>query len=299
MQRQAHANLEDISIEDILEVQERVMDSLTSSSLAPLAEQFRPYLADGKMLRARLLLRVSAVTSVSREDRLCAAAAVELIHAASLLHDDVIDEGRTRRGVPAFWVKEGVKGAVLLGDLMVCKAFSLVQQRRNGSLVRLLTDVAHEMCDAEAQQELLLRDEVSDWDTCVSLARRKTGSLFAFAACAGAGPTEPLATTLREAGYTIGTAYQLADDVFDANGDPFLSDKSLGRDAANLRPTAVSTSEINGIDPGLYIRELCESAQSSLSKWPEVKCAWDAYMAADMGPALATFLEPAQVEALS
>jgi geranylgeranyl pyrophosphate synthase len=285
--------------DQIREVRERVLGFLKSSSLRPLAERLYPCMANGKMLRARLLLRVGAVTDVPLEDRFCAATAAELVHAASLLHDDVIDEGKVRRGRPTLWVQEGVKGAVLLGDLMVCHAFALVQQSPNASLAGMLVESAREMCDAETQQELLLKGRAADWETCISVARRKTGALFAFAAYAGAGPTAPLRVALRAAGYAVGTAYQLADDVFDAQGDPLRSDKTLGGDAANAMPTAASAAATDGVDPKLYVWDLCDSARASLSQWPDVQDAWDAYMTHDMKPALEGFLEPARTEALS
>lgn len=283
----------------IEEVRECMMACFRSSSLRQSAERFRPWLTRGKMLRARLVLRMGAVTGVTAEDRLRAATAMELIHMASLLHDDVIDEGRVRRGQPAVWVQEGIKSAVLIGDLMVSHAFALVRQSRNGSLTGVLVESMQEMCDAETQQELVLKGREADWETCVSVARRKTGSLFAFAAYAGAGPAAPLRAALREAGYAVGTAYQLADDVFDAHGDPLCSDKTLGTDAANGTPTSVSAAAMDGIDPRLYVRSLCDSARALLSQWPAVRDGWDAYMRCDMKPAVEGFLAPARVEVAS
>lgn len=267
-----------------------MMECFRSSSLRSLAKRFRPWLADGKMLRARLLLRIGDATKAPAEDCIRAATAVELIHVASLLHDDVIDEGRIRRGQPSVWVQEGVKSAVLLGDLMVSRAFALVRQSGNGPLTDVLVESLQEMCDAETQQELVLKGRAADWQTCVSVARRKTGSLFAFAAYAGSGASCRLGAMLREAGYAVGTAYQLADDVFDVHGDPLLSDKTLGTDAANGKPTAATAAEAEGADPILCIRQLCDAAYASLSKWPEVQDGWSDYMNQDMAPALKSFL---------
>jgi len=285
--------------EGIEEVSERMMECFHSSSLRQLAERFRPWLTHGKMLRARLLLRMGAVTGVPAEDGLRAATAIELIHVASLLHDDVIDEGRVRRGQPAVWVQDGIKSAVLLGDLMVSSAYALVQQSGNGSLAEVLVESVQEMCEAETHQELVMKGRTADWESCVSVARRKTGSLFAFAAYAGAGPTAPLRAALREAGYAVGTAYQLADDVFDAHGDPQCADKTLGTDAANEKPTSASAAAIDGLDPELYVRKLCDSTGTSLSQWPVVRDGWDAFMSCDMKPAVEGFLASARAEVAS
>jgi len=287
-------------IEKELEAVQRLMlGGVLEESLRPVAKRLHPGVQGGKMLRARLVLRLGEATDVPSADCRYAATAVELIHTASLLHDDVIDEGLIRRNQPALWVREGIKGAVLLGDLMVCHAFELVQRTGNGSLVRVLTEVAREMCEAEVEQALHLQEQTDDWETCVSVARRKTGSLFSFAGYAAAGTTGPLAAALREAGYSLGTAYQLADDMFDAYGDPLLSDKTLGRDAAGARLTAASTGTADGVDPKLYVSDLCERARSFLSNWPTVQRAWDDYVSRDMGPALKDFLNPMPAQALS
>ena len=291
--------LDCIVAEELEQVSERMMECFRSSSLCKLAERFRPWLAHGKMLRARMLLRMGATTGVPAEDSLRAATAIELIHVASLLHDDVIDEGRMRRGQPAVWVQDGVKSAVLLGDLMVSRAYGLVQQSGNGSIAEVLVESIQEMCEAETHQELVLKGCTADWDTCVDVARRKTGSLFAFAAYAGAGPSAALRAALREAGYGVGTAYQLADDIFDAHGDPQCSDKTLGTDAVNDKPTSASAADTAGLDPELYVWNLCDSAGASLSQWPEVLDAWDAFMTHDMKPAMEQFLVSTCAEALS
>jgi geranylgeranyl pyrophosphate synthase len=138
--------------EQVKEVHECAMGCLRASSVRHLADRLRPWLANGKMLRARLVLRLGAVTGVPVEDSLRAATAVELIHAASLLHDDVIDEGHLRRGRPAMWVEEGIKSAILLGDLLVCHAMGLAQRCRDASIAGVLVESAQEMCDAETQQ---------------------------------------------------------------------------------------------------------------------------------------------------
>lgn len=211
-----------------------------------------------------------------------------MVHAASLLHDDVIDGGAVRRGQPALWVAKGIKGAILMGDLLVCQAISLLARVRDARLVPRLTAFAEEMCAAEVEQELLL-PERPEWSACVSLARRKTGSLFAFAAEAASGGADPLRGALREAGYALGTAYQLADDMLDAYGDPLASDKTLGGDAAGGKLTAASAA-VNGGDPVGCIQELCRAARASLGEWPAVQESVDQFVAEDMRPVTDAFL---------
>jgi geranylgeranyl pyrophosphate synthase len=280
-------------------VRQVVLKSLGRNAIGRQADVPPGWIAGGKMLRSRLVLRVGAAAGVPEAVRLDAAAAVEMLHAASLLHDDVIDDGRIRRGETAFWVENGMKSAILLGDLIVCRAFLLVQERNDDALLREFIRVSVEMCEAEAEQELHLQDAAPDWDTCVSLARRKTGSLFAFAGFGGAGSDPRLRLALREAGYTIGTLYQLADDILDVYGDPVLAGKTLGSDAAGAKVTAAAALRSADIDLRAYVAQALQAAEKSLADWPAVRAAWRAYVAEDIGPVIRTCLERLPCEVLS
>jgi geranylgeranyl pyrophosphate synthase len=241
---------------------------------------------NGKMLRARLVLRVGPATGASYSTLLRAASAVELIHAASLLHDDVIDGGFLRRGAPTFWVDRGIPAAILTGDLLLFKAFELIMPVVNGELVQPLIRLTGEVVEAETEQELVVRAHPSDWETCVRIARRKTGPLFAFAARAAAGDDTNLQDALLEAGYRIGTAYQLSDDILDATGDSAAAGKTLGRDAARDKSTAARVQIPKDVDPINCVRTLCDESSALLSDWPEVRAAWDNYVHRDFRPAL-------------
>ncbi len=280
----------DVSAELLNEVYQLMLNCVRTSSLAPLVDEISGSIAGGKMLRARLCLKVGAVCGTNRDTLNRSAAAVEMIHAASLLHDDVIDESYLRRGAPAFWSKKGVSGAILLGDLLVCKAMLLVsgknQSRQGGLLVRL----SAEMCDAEVEQELISRGTAIDLEKCASLARRKTGSLFAFAACAADACDGIRADALMEAGYRIGTAYQLADDLLDASGESVGDGKDLGRDVA--RGTAMAALKNNNTDVSarLLIAERCRSAAGLLAPWPELKTVFDEYLNDSFAPVVSRFV---------
>lgn len=280
------------------DVRDLIESSLMETSLSPIVEGFRDVLSGGKMLRARLVLRIGSVTGVSRMTMLSAGAAIEMMHAASLLHDDVIDGGELRRGNPAFWVRDGVSGAILLGDLLVCRAINMLADVERGSLVLPFVKYAGEMCDAEAEQELVLRGRPTGWDDCVSIARRKTGSLFAFAAYAGAA-NEQMGAALSWSGYALGTAYQLADDILDAYGNAAVADKTLGQDADRLKGTAASAWQEKGVDPRACVVQFCRDAEKLLAEWPEVQDALRTYVKDDIGPAIREFLDMFPVEALS
>ncbi len=279
-----------------LEVIETVTGAMRDTSLSGLISDIEPVLAGGKLLRGNLVLSLAPAGGLSASDAVACAAAVEMLHAASLVHDDVIDGGQLRRGVPSFWKEKGMSGAILLGDLLVCKAVAILCNRDSSDvLVPSLVKYAGELCDAEAEQELILRGVPSVWDKYVNVARRKTGSLFAFAASV-CGKGEDGRKALEEAGYKLGTAYQLADDFYDAYGDPAIADKSLGRDAARMKGTAPTFEGVDGCDPVGYIDGLMKSASENLASWPEIQAAWTSYISEHFDPAMERFLASARSE---
>ena len=239
-------------------------------------------------------MRVGAATGVPQDTLIRGAAAIEMLHAASLLHDDVIDGGRLRRGAPAFWVSRGTSGSVLVGDLMVCSAFSLIMETESHDLIAEFVNRSREMCEAEVEQELLRRD-TPNWDMSVQLARNKTGSLFAFVGYLAGSRSPQFAAVIRECGYIAGTAYQLADDIFDSYGDSSSSDKSLGLDALKPKTTAVSgwRNDRKGApqNPVTFIRELLAIPEALLKDSPEVLKAWLDYTSKDLDPAIEKFVK--------
>ncbi|MDP6848973.1 MAG: polyprenyl synthetase family protein [Kiritimatiellia bacterium] len=285
----------------IASVVDTAVDSLRGTSIGDAVDDILPMITGGKMLRARLVLRIGAVVGVRVDVLNCYAAALEMIHAASLLHDDVIDSSERRRGMPSFWVARGTSGAILLGDLLMCRALTMVGRQDNSSVRDDLLQAVEEMCDAEAEQELMLRGAEPDWATCISTARRKTGALFAFAASCCVDPEDAsMKASLAESGYEIGTAYQLADDILDAYGDAAKAGKSLGNDAPSEKVTAASVFKNGGgVDPIAYVEDLCSASVERLSPWPRVRAAWREYMQEDLRPVIGRFVEHFEGELVS
>jgi geranylgeranyl pyrophosphate synthase len=179
-----------------------------------------------------------------------------------------------------------VAGAILVGDLLLFKALDVMCQVEDGRLTHELVRLTGEVCNAESEQELFLRGQPPRWADCVSIARRKTGALFAFAGYAAGGRDPERSKALRSAGYLVGTAYQLADDLLDVAGDELESGKSLGTDQARAIITAASAPTPDGSDPAVYIENLCRESGEPLKPWPETLRAWGAYLDQDMRPAL-------------
>ncbi len=273
------------------DVQSLMENTLAQTALRFLIADHKELFGNGKMLRSRLAFRVGPASGTAYNTLLHAAAAVELIHMASLLHDDVIDGGHLRRGAPAFWVERGAPGAILLGDLFLFRAVELICHVEDNRLTHPLVSFTGEVCQAESEQELIFRGQTIDWDNCVDIARRKTGSLFAFVAYACGERDEDLCNALKEAGYAVGTAYQLADDVMDALGNPEESDKTLGTDEARDKNTAMSFIEAAHVDPVQRIEALCKFSVDTLADWPEVQQAWRIYLDCDLRPSVQRFLQ--------
>lgn len=129
-----------------------------------------------------------------------------------------------------------------------------------------------------------MRGHPADWDSCVRIARRKTGALFAFAAHCCGGTDAALSDALTEAGYAIGTAYQLADDVLDVKGSEATAGKTLGTDVIRSKTTSVTGRSIQ--EAAAYIEDLAAQAENLLAEWPKVQQAWRDFMALDLRPAL-------------
>lgn len=260
---------------------------LAASALHRRAAEFAPYIGAGKLLRGRLALRLGAANGVPLRVRCASAAAVEMIHAASLLHDDVIDGGLLRRGMPTFWKSYSTSGAILLGDLLLFKAMRLVRSTGRMDLVCAFIELAGVVCEAEAEQELIRRQKPVTWPQVVSTARRKTGALFACAALS-AGRTVAERNALCEAGYLLGTAYQIADDILDGSQNEAKAGKTLGTDQMRGKATAaVRAPEF----ARRYAEKLCAQSATQLVRFPRLASAWQLYLEVEFLPIIRAQLE--------
>jgi geranylgeranyl pyrophosphate synthase len=242
-------------------------------------------LAPGKMLRTRLAARLACGAGVDSSPALEAAcAATELVHTASLCHDDIIDRAQVRRGRPALWCVDGATAAVLFGDMLICEAFALMAAANGGRHVQAFAARVREVCQAEAEQELLLGQQLEE-ATYLRLARGMTGPLFAFPACVSGGEDGALSAALDEVGYRIGTAYQVADDLLDVAGSEQSAGKTLGTDARRRKFT-LAGSTLDGRERACRcVAELCASALELLEPWPAVRGALSDFYAHELQPA--------------
>jgi farnesyl diphosphate synthase len=241
------AKLTDAAIDKIIAVppglESRVFDAMRYAALAP-----------GKRLRPFLVLASAQLFSVSRRSALQVACAIELVHAYSLVHDDLpaMDNSDLRRGRLTCHKEFDDATAVLAGDGLLTLAFEvLAQPDTHGDpavrceLVSLLAQAAGGHGMVGGQMIDLLAEQRSDLDigTITRLQRLKTGALIAFACEAGAvlgkAPQERR-LALRGYAHDLGLAFQIADDLLDVEGSAGVTGKPVGQDAAAGKATFVS-----------------------------------------------------------
>ena len=194
--------------------------------------------AGGKRVRPLLTMlsaRASRPDRKQAKGRVALALAAELCHSATLLHDDVIDDGLTRRGLPAPRVAYGNGVSVLAGDWMLSSALELALRSKVPGGVEALVRTLRELVSGEGRQ-LALRGDVSfSSEDALWVAKMKTGALFGFCAEAGglaARAPKPLCDSLRRFGQACGTAFQISDDLLDFQSDAAAMGKAVLADVA-------------------------------------------------------------------
>jgi len=182
--------------------------------------------AGGKRLRPAL-----AFLSSSPEDDppVAAGAAVELVHMATLVHDDLIDGAAVRRGRAAAWSEHGEQAAKAAGDYLFARAFSVLAETGDSAAVAVLADSSLALARGEAMQRRQRHDPDTTVADYLERCALKTGALFEAACVLGGGSAEY--------GRLLGIAFQIADDVLDCTGDTIETGKVPGTDLQDGTPT--------------------------------------------------------------
>jgi octaprenyl-diphosphate synthase len=189
----------------------------------------------GKRLRPMMALFAGGATGPINSGHVDLAVIVELIHLATLVHDDIMDEADRRRAQPTVNARWGNSLSVLLGDCLFAHALNLSANFDNAEISRAIARTASQVCSGEmiqTQRRFDLKLRVADY---LRIVEMKTGSLFATAAELGAtiSRAEPaMIELLRQFGMRIGTAYQIYDDCLDLAGTEAATGKTLGTDLA-------------------------------------------------------------------
>lgn len=194
----------------------------------------------GKQLRATLVLLAGDATGNSTDEHPTVAAIVEMIHLATLVHDDVLDGAKVRRRVACVNERWDNQTAVLLGDFLYARAFALSTDLSSRMASRVLAEATRRICVGEIDQAALRYDFEMPESTYERIAGAKTAELYAAACELGArypGGREDLGRSLREYGHAIGLAFQIVDDCLDVVGKEEVVGKTVGNDVEDGKIT--------------------------------------------------------------
>lgn len=201
----------------------------------PGVEPYMAYICEtsGKRIRPALAILTGGATGELSDDHLNLGVILELIHMATLVHDDIIDGADTRRKVPTANAKWGNGMAVLLGDALFSHALKLSTDFNDLSLSRAISLASREVCQGEILQTQRRFDLTVTKKDYFKMIEMKTGALFAAASGLSAqisGRDESLCQAMYDYGMKLGTAYQIYDDIVDMIGKEEITGKTLGTD---------------------------------------------------------------------
>jgi geranylgeranyl pyrophosphate synthase len=229
------------AVTDLHAIVESFFASTFSTDNAVITEAVQRMLAaGGKRLRPRVTLLAVDASGGRALDHLHLAAYMELIHVATLIHDDVVDNASTRRGVNATAVDYGNRVSVLAGDYLFAWIFKNVTANYPHPVPHVLSATLADICDGEVLQLQARGDLDLTLGAYVEIARRKTASLFAASAQCGAimgGASRREIDGLREFGDAFGVAFQMKDDLLDIVADERSLGKPVGNDLTERKVT--------------------------------------------------------------
>lgn len=227
--KKLHALLHD----DMQAVNQTILEQMQSS--VPLIPQVAEYLiaAGGKRLRPLLVLAMARLCDYQGDKHIKLAAAVEFIHTATLLHDDVVDESEQRRGKPSANHEFGNQASVLVGDFLFSRAFELMVETGNLEVLQVLSQASCRIAEGEVLQLSRLGDLDITQDDYLQVIESKTAALFEAACGASAvlsNVPQQQRLALKKYGASLGIAFQIVDDILDYDGDQQKIGKNIGDD---------------------------------------------------------------------
>jgi len=230
----------DPTVSDMLRVDEVIRERL--SSRVALIDQISHYIvnAGGKRIRPRLVLLFSEALGFAGPERFELAACVEFIHTATLLHDDVVDESDLRRGRATANAMFGNAASVLVGDFLYSRAFQMMVSVNHMRVLEVLADATNVIAEGEVLQLMNMHDPDLSVADYLQVIRFKTAKLFEASARLGAvlaGADEALEESCADYGRSLGTAFQLVDDLLDYEGKSHELGKNVGDDLREGKPT--------------------------------------------------------------
>lgn len=208
----------------------------------PFVNQLVEYIlnAGGKRIRPLLVLLTARAFSHDKQKHINLAAAIELIHTATLLHDDVVDSSTMRRGLKTANSIWGNEASVLVGDFLYSRAFQLIVKLENLEILRIFSDATNIIAEGEILQLLNCHNPDTTENSYYEVIQRKTAKLFEVATQTGAALTTNTTSeviAMRDYGMQLGIAYQLIDDALDYHASSAETGKNIGNDLTEGKPT--------------------------------------------------------------
>ena len=210
----------------------------------------------GKRLRPLIVLLSSRACGIDQHNhsRILAAAMIEFIHTATLLHDDVVDASDTRRGVKTAHRNFGNESTILVGDFLYSRAFQMMVQIGQMRVMEIMANTTNTIAEGEVLQLIHCGNPNITETEYMDVIYRKTGKLFEAGVSIGAvlaDQSQIVESSLTEYGRHLGIAFQLIDDIFDYSSSVEIMGKNIGDDLAEGKPTL----------PLIYALERCNSQE--------------------------------------
>lgn len=229
----------------------------------------------GKRVRPAVLLMAARLNGYTGDRAILFAAAVEFIHSATLVHDDIIDESDTRRGRPAVHARWGNDVTVLLGDYLYIKSMALALTHDTLEIVRVLCDATLKMIEGEIYQLTKNGDAAITEDEHFDIIRRKTAFLFGASSQIGGmlgGVNKEQEEALQQYGFNLGIAFQVVDDLLDFTGDLKALGKPVAADLVEGKMTLplIHLLQQPGHRAGDIVREIIANRAATDAQWNDV-----------------------------
>ncbi|HEX3015621.1 MAG TPA: polyprenyl synthetase family protein [Desulfobacteria bacterium] len=257
-------------VESVLQTVADRATGLISSSV------FNLFASGGKRIRPFLTICSGMCFGQANRTMIQAAAAAELIHMASLIHDDVIDRAATRRGKATINSQYGNQIAVLTGDYLFAAAFEILASNQSLDGMRYLLQAIKSMCEGEVNQAAARFETTLPKETYFCRVAKKTGILLAACCQSGAaagGSIDRETSLMGKFGLNLGYAYQIIDDILDFTGNPRLLGKATGMDVRNGNITLPVIMLMESPVYGNWIKDVIGTKRINASGVESIKAA--------------------------
>ena len=269
-------NINNIIATELKNLEESLSKSISSE--VGLATEVSTYLVNsgGKRIRPLICILIAKALGYKGNKLTQLASSIELLHTATLIHDDVVDESSSRRGKESIHKKWDNAHGVLVGDFVYSKAFQLMAGLRNPKIIKILADSTNIISEGEVLQLSLKNKAIISEKDYFEIIGRKTAELFKAASQSAAvlsGASNEVVKTAGDFAYSLGIAFQIQDDLLDYFGNKELTGKKIGKDFEEGKITLplLRTIELtSNQNKKTILKLISKKDSSSLSKVIEI-----------------------------